>query len=68
LYFSEERRRPGGCSAGLWPAAETAAFLGLTMHVRIRALKGTTKPSPHLERIAGRPDLLSDIMRPHASR
>ncbi|HEX3108419.1 MAG TPA: M61 family peptidase, partial [Thermoanaerobaculia bacterium] len=57
----EELRAAKGTSKPIVVAAEQASFSG-TFHIDYH----DGERHPHLERIADRPDVLSDIMRPHA--
>lgn len=57
----EELRAAKGTSKPIDVVAEQASFSG-TFHIDYH----DGERHPHLERIADRPDMLSDIMRPHA--
>jgi predicted metalloprotease with PDZ domain len=57
----EELRAAKGTTKPIDLVAEQASFSG-TFHINYH----DGEQFPHLERIAGRPDYLSDIMRPHA--
>lgn len=58
----EELRAAKGTSKPIEVVAEQASFSG-TFHIDYH----DGDRHPHLERIADRPDILSDIMRPHAA-
>lgn len=59
----EEIRAAKGTAKPIDVAAEQASFSG-TFHIDYH----DGERHPHLERIAGRADVLSDIMRPHATK